>query len=204
MTHSDKLDQVFSAVDAANAADPNTVEVDGKLVPAALVYGQRMTATLEKFQPDASEELQIAIRGQHIERFSIPRETYPEGKAGYYRWRNELKKRHAIRLGEIMREMGYGEESIERVGRIVRKEKPQTDPKSQTLEDIASLVFLEFELDAFLAKYGSYAPEKLADILAKTWRKMSENGHEAALKLDLPQGVVDLLHQGLAALDTPS
>ncbi len=203
MTDMNRLDQVFSAIDQANAADPNMVEADGKQVPAALIYGQRMSATLDRFQPEASEELRIAIRGQHIERFSIPRETYPEGKAGYYRWRNELKKQHAIRLGEIMRELGYGEDSIERVGRIVRKERPQADPESQTLEDIASLVFLEFELDAFLAKYGHYEPEKLADILAKTWRKMSEKGHGAALKLDLPKGIVDLLHQGLAALDNP-
>ncbi len=201
MTQSEKLEKVFAAIDAANAADPTQVEVDGKIVPAALIYGQRMTATLDKFQPQAPEELQIAIRGQHIERFSIPRDTYPEGKAGYYRWRNELKKQHAIRLGEIMRGLGYDEHAIERVGQIVRKEKPQSDPDSQTLEDIASLVFLEFELDAFLAKYGSYTPEKLADILAKTWRKMSDRGHDAALKLNLPQPIVDLLHQGLAALD---
>ena len=195
-----RLDQVYAAIDAANAADPQMVDVGGKLIPAALIYGERMTATLEKFQPEASEELKIAIRGQHIERFSIPRETYPAGKAGYYRWRNELKKRHAERLAEIMTPLGYSADAIARVGAIVRKEGVKTDPDAQTLEDVASLVFLAYELNAFLDKYP-YPAEKLADILAKTWRKMSEKGHEAALALHPPKAVVDLLHQGLAALD---
>ncbi len=197
---SDRLQAVFDAIDAANAADPARTDVGGRLVPAAEIYGMRMSAMLEKFRPAASDALRIAIRGQHIERFLIPRETYPEGKAGYYRWRNELKRRHAARLAEIMRPLGYDEETIERVGRIVRKENVKTDPESQTLEDVASLVFLAYELDAFLTKYP-YPPEKLADILAKTWKKMSPEGHEAALALNPPKPVVDLLTQGLAALD---
>lgn len=197
-----RLEQVYAAIDAANAADPQSVDVGGKLVPAALIYGERMTAMLEHFQPESSEELKIAIRGQHIERFSIPRETYPEGKAGYYRWRNDLKKRHAARLAEIMAPLGYAPAEIARVGSIVQKEGVKTDPDAQTLEDVASLVFLAYELNAFLDKYP-YPPEKLADILAKTWRKMSEKGHDAALALHPPKAVVDLLHQGLAALDAP-
>ncbi len=203
MTESERLQQVYDAIDAANAADPQMVDVGGKNVPAAMIYGERMTAMLEKFQPDAPEELKIAVRGQHIERFSIPRETYPEGKAGYYRWRNELKKIHARRLGEIMAPLGYSGAQIARVGSIVQKEGVKTDPDAQTLEDVASLVFLAYELDAFLAKY-TYPPEKLADILAKTWRKMSDKGHEAALELHPPKAVIDLLHQGLAALDAKS
>lgn len=198
-----RLQQVYDAIDAANAADPGRTDVGGKLVPSALIYGERMTAMLEQFAPEASEELRIAIRGQHIERFAVPRETYPEGKAGYYRWRNDLKKRHARRLAEIMTPLGYGEAAIARVGSIVQKEGVKTDPDAQTLEDVASLVFLAYELDAFLAKYP-YPPEKLADILAKTWRKMSPRGHEAALALHPPKAVVDLLHQGLAALDAPA
>lgn len=202
MSDDDRLLKAYAAIDAANAADPAAVDVGGKAVPAALIYGQRMTAMLEQFQPDASQELKIAVRGQHIERFSIPRESYPEGKAGYYRWRNELKKVHARRLAEIMAPLGYGDEQIARVGSIVQKEGVKTDPDAQALEDVASLVFLAYELDAFLAKYP-YPPEKLADILAKTWRKMSDKGHEAALGLHPPKAVLDLLHQGLAALDAP-
>lgn len=202
MSEGNRLEQVYAAIDAANAADPGRTDIGGKLVPSALIYGERMTAMLEKFQPASSEELKIAIRGQHIERFAVRRETYPEGKAGYYRWRNELKKRHAARLAEIMAPLGYSDAAIARVGAIVQKEGVKTDPDAQTLEDVASLVFLAYELDAFLTKY-SYPPEKLADILAKTWKKMSDRGHEAALELRPHKAVIDLLHQGLAALAAP-
>lgn len=195
-----RMEKVFAAIDAANSADPARTVVDGKETPAALAYGRRMSATLDKFLPAASEELRIAVRGQHIERFLIPREKYPTGKAGYYRWRNEQKAIHARRLGEIMAAHGYDAEATARVGRIVRKERPQDDPEAQTLEDVASLVFLAHEIDAFLAKYD-YPAEKLADILAKTWQKMSPKGHEAALALNPPKAIVDLLHRGLAALE---
>ena len=158
----DLLERAYAAIDAANAADPVRVDVDGRSVPAAVLYGQRMTQALDRFRPDASDALKIAARGQHIERFTIPRETYPAGKAGYFRWRTELKTIHEV------------------------------------LEDVAVLVFLTHELDAFLLKHRP-EPEKVAGILAKTWGKMSEEGHAAALALNLPNEVVDLLHQGLAA-----
>ena len=83
MSASAKLEKAYAAVDASNAADPNLIHANGQNIPAALIYGQRMTAMLEKFQPDASDELKIEARGQHIERLSIPREAYPAGKAGY-------------------------------------------------------------------------------------------------------------------------
>ena len=197
---STRLEQAYQAIDAANAADPAMTEANGASHPAALLYGRRMTAMLEKFQPVSSDALKIAIRGQHIERFAIPRESFPAGKAGYYRWRNEQKKKHAERLAEIMAPLGFGADEIARVGQIVRKERPADDADTQTLEDVAALVFLAHELDAFLAKY-SYPAEKLADILAKTWRKMSPKGQAAGLAFNPPQAVVYLLHQGLAALE---
>ncbi|MCB1533149.1 MAG: DUF4202 family protein, partial [Rhodoblastus sp.] len=89
-----RLDQVLAAIDAANSGDP-TLE-DGK--PAAMLYGRRMSERLAVFAPDASDLLKIAIRGQHIERFAIPRADYPMDKPGYFRWRNALKERHAQRL----------------------------------------------------------------------------------------------------------
>ena len=137
MPDTDRLTKAYAAIDAANAADPLSIDVDGMPIPAALIYGRRMTEMLRHYQPDASEALKIAIRGQHIERFAIPRETYPEGKAGYYRWRNEQKKMHARRLAEIMAPLGYANDEIERVGRIVRKEDIKTNDESQTLEDVA-------------------------------------------------------------------
>lgn len=192
------LEKAYAAIDAANGTDPARVEVDGRSVPAAVLYGQRMTQVLARFRPDASDALKIAARGQHIERFTIPRETYPAGKAGYFRWRTELKNVHERRVTEILLGLGLEATFAERVGKIVRKDRLKQDADMQVLEDVAVLVFLTYELDAFLLKHRP-EPEKVAGILAKTWGKMSEEGRAAALGLDLPQEVVDLLQQGLAA-----
>lgn len=190
---------VIAAIDAANARDPNRIEVDGRLEPAELVYGRRMSETLVRMSPDASEQLRIAARGQHIERWTSPRKTYPEGRAGYLKWRNDLKEHHANRLADIMAAAGYTEADIQRVGSLVRKERIKRDPEAQTLEDVACVVFLAYYLGDFLAK--TTADEaKLGDILAKTWIKMSEHGHEHALRLALPAEVPRLLQEGLARL----
>jgi hypothetical protein len=77
-----RLTTVLNAIDAANAADPNR-DPDGR--PAALVYGERMSAELGRLAPDASGPLRIAARGQHVERWTLPRDAYPDGRAGYPR-----------------------------------------------------------------------------------------------------------------------
>jgi uncharacterized protein DUF4202 len=189
-----KLATVLAAIDAANVRDPNLVEVGGRREAAELVYGHRMSETLARMAPDAPEHLQIAARGQHIERWTIPRKTFPEGRAGYLRWRNELKAFHARRLGEIMTAAGYGADDIGRVGALVRKERLKHDAETQMLEDVVCVVFLEHYVGDFMAKTDE---TKLAGILAKTWAKMSEEGHAHALKLNLPPAVPRLLEQGL-------
>ncbi|TAK48568.1 MAG: DUF4202 domain-containing protein [Xanthobacteraceae bacterium] len=188
---------IIAAIDAANAADPERIDVGGESLPAALVYGQRMSATLMRFRPDASEHLLIAARGQHIERWTSPRKSYPEGRAGYLRWRNDLKVFHARRLGELMAAAGYGGDDIARVGALVRKEHLRDDAEAQALEDVACAVFIEHYFSAFEEKSD---PAKLADILAKSWRKMSPAGHDYALRLTLPPHLPRLLEQGLARL----
>jgi hypothetical protein len=126
---SDRLQCALDAIDAANARDPT----DEAGEPAEFVYGRRMTEALTEFAPDASELLQVAVRGQHIERWLSPRRSYPEGKAGYFAWRNAAKKRHAERLGQIMAACGYDETAIDRVGALVRKERLRADADAQTL-----------------------------------------------------------------------
>lgn len=193
-----RYEAVVAAIDAANAADPNTIEIEGRPEPAEVVYGRRMSATLERMVPAASEPLRIAARGQHIERWRSPRKTYPDGRGGYLTWRKDLKDFHARRLGELMANAGYEPGDIARVGALVRKEKLKREPEVQLLEDVVCVVFLEHYLKAFLAKTE---PAKMPGILAKTWRKMSERGHAEALKLDLPPEVLRLLEQGLAGID---
>jgi len=199
--NSARFDQVIAAIDAANGGDPNRIELDGAAAPAELVYGRRMSETLASMAPAASEHLRIAARGQHVERWTSPRKSFPEGRAGYLRWRNELKSFHARRVGEIMQAAGYGADDIARVGALIRKERLKSDAEAQMLEDVACIVFLRHYLDEFMQKTDQ---DKLAGILAKTWNKMSALGHEHARALDLAAAVPALLERGLARLRSPA
>jgi Domain of unknown function (DUF4202) len=149
---SPRLAQAAAAIDAANALDAHTIDVEGKREPAELVYGRRMSTTLGRISPQAPEHLRIAVRGQHIERWTSPRKAYVEGRVGYLKGRKDLQDFHARRIGEIMAAAGYGEDDIGRVGALVRKERLKSDAEAQTLEDVACLVFLAHYLDDFVAK----------------------------------------------------
>ncbi|MBL8589098.1 MAG: DUF4202 domain-containing protein [Methylobacteriaceae bacterium] len=188
----DRLAHVLAAIDAANAADPGA-DADG--APSALVYGRRMSARLAAFAPDAGEALRIAARGQHIERWAIPRGDFPMDRVGYLKWRNAQKDRHAARLGEIMAGTGYDEAARARVAALVRKEGLKRDAESQTLEDVACLVFLEHEAAAFMARHDE---AKCVDIVEKTWRKMSPAGQDAAKALTLDAHVARIVAKALA------
>ena len=94
--------QVFAAIDAANAADPRLE--DGQ--PVELLYGQRMTAEQERLYPDAPDALAIACRGQHIERWLLPRKDFPEGREGYLTWRREQPPQPAALLPALDEEGG--------------------------------------------------------------------------------------------------
>ncbi len=184
-----RLEAVLAAIDAANAADP--AREDGQ--PAALVYGRRMSEVLEEFAPGASNQLKIACRGQHIERWTRPRADWPEGRAGYLRWRTELKAYHAERVMALMAEAGWPEADRERVGRLVRKEGLKRDAEAQTLEDVACLVFMRWYFAPFAE---TKSPEKVVGIVAKTGRKMSAEGRAAALALGLPDHLAAALEGG--------
>lgn len=190
-----RLDSVMAAIDAVNARDPTAIEAEGELLPRALIYGKRMSAVLDRFMPEAPEVLLIAARAQHIERWVSPRATYPEGRMGYLKWRKDLQQHHAIRCGELMRGAGYGEDDIEKVGALLRKERLKHDPLTQTLEDVVCLVFLQYEAREFIALHDD---DKVRDILAKTARKMSPLGLIEAGKLSLDDRLAKLLTDALA------
>ncbi len=171
-----------AAFDRVNGADPNLEEVDGEPYPKELLYGCRMSGWLEHVYPEASDALRLAARCQHIERWKIPRSDYPQGRAGYLTWRRDLKRYHAERAAGILSDLGVADSIIERVQSLVRKERLKQDPECQALEDVACLVFLAHQFEAFA---GRHAPEKVTEILRKTWRKMSDRGHRAALTLTL-------------------
>jgi hypothetical protein len=142
-----------------------------------------MSEMLERFAPAASEAVRLAVRCQHIRRWEIPRDSYPRTPAGYKAWRTRLMDVHADTAAAILRETGYGEEAIARVRSLLRKERLKRDPETQLLEDVIGLVFLEHYLAAFVAGHPEYDEGKFADILGKTWLKMSPRGREAALAI---------------------
>ncbi len=186
------LTAALAAIDDANAADP-TLE-GGR--PAALVYGERMSAELARLFPDASEVLQIAARGQHVERWLLPRADYPEGKAGYFAWRKEQGRRHGERVAGIMADAGYDASAQERVGVLLRKEGIKRDPDVQALEDVICFVFIRHYFAGFAA---SHPDDDMVDIVAKTARKMSAEARARALEeFDLPAPLADAV-RGAAA-----
>lgn len=181
-----RLRAALARIDAGNAEDPEGRE---------LLYGERMSAWLERLEPEPSEALRIAVRAQHLGRWRIPRRDYPEGRTGYLTWRNDLAKLHADLAGAIVRDAGYDEETVERVGRIVRKRGLRTDPEAQTLEDVACLVFLEHYFADFARQHDD---AKVVAILRKTWGKMSERGRQAALGIELGDRERGLLDRALS------
>lgn len=189
-----RLQEALERFDAINAGDPRTERVDGEGRPRELVYGHRMSETLKRFEPDASEPLRLAARAQHLARWEIPRSDFPEGRKGYKKWRVQLMLYHADRAAEVLREVGYPDETVERVATLLRKQGIKRDPEVQTLEDVACLVFLEHYFDDFAEDHDD---DKLVDILRKTWRKMSDRGHEAALDLDLDERTARLVERAL-------
>jgi len=196
MATTEKLLQAFQLFDDANKQDPNTEEYEGRVYPKEVLYGMRMTERLNAFDPQASEALRLTARCQHICRWEIPRESYEMNREGYLRWRQELKKFHAKRATIILKEVGYDQETIDKVRFLLEKKQLKKNEETQTLEDVICLVFLEFYFEAFAHKHPE---DKTIDILQKTWRKMSLKGQEAALKLPHSKFSLDLISKALSA-----
>lgn len=178
----DRFARAMAAIDAANADDPHTIEVRGERRPKELAHAELATEWLRRMRPDAGEALALAVRAHHIRRWAIPRRTYPEGRAGYLRWRSALKNLHAAEVGRILTEVGYDEATVARVQDIVRKRGLGSDPDVQVFEDVLCLVFLETQLHDLAAKL---APDQMVEVIRKTLPKMSEEGRRVALSLDL-------------------
>jgi hypothetical protein len=176
--------------DAENSRDPNLE--NGQ--PRELLYAQRLTGWVLRLCPEASEELRLAARCQHICRWEIPRDSYPMTRAGYLKWRADLKIFHAQKAGEILRETGYDETVIRRVQDLNLKKNFPADPESRVLEDALCLVFLQFQLAALAGKTDE---DKTVNALRKSWAKMSETGRAEALKLDFGAREKNLLQRAL-------
>ena len=178
----DRFQRVLARIDQLNSQDPNTELVDGTPKPRELVYAQRLTDWVLRLAPNASEALRIAARGQHVQRWTVPRERYERDRRGYLRWREVLKAFHAKTVADLMQQEGYPENMIQQVERLITKKQLGTDSDTQTLEDALCLVFLESQFSDLRRKTPD---EKMEEVLRKTWQKMSERAREEALRLPL-------------------
>ncbi len=185
-----RLSAALAAIDAANADDPHTIVIDGAARPKELAHAELMTEWVQRLNPDADDAQLMAARAHHLRRWALPRSDYPEGRAGYLRWRTAQAKRHAAEVAEIVTAVGYDDDFAADVSAIVAKQGLSTDPRVQTHEDALCLVFLQTQLDDLADKLGD---DHMAEILAKTLVKMSPAAVLIAQDLDLGERAAALL-----------
>ena len=182
--------------DEENSRDPNLEIVDGIGRPREIVYADRLTDWVLRLCPDASQPLRLAARCQHLCRWMIPRDQYSPDRPGYLQWRADLKEFHAERAGEILREVGYPDQTVARVQALNLKKDFPRDPEARVLEDALCLVFLQFQLAELAARRDE---AKMVNALRKSWAKMTEVARAEALKLDFDersQALIDAALQG--------
>ncbi len=178
----ENYEAAISLIDEAHAQDPNTAIVDGYEIPYELHYAQQMTHYLNLRSPNASPILKVAIRAQHFRRWEVPRDSYPMTKPGYLSWRAFLKKRQADLASAICIGCNFTPEEAEEVAKLIRKEDLRDNEETQILEDVACLVFLDDQFEAFEKEHDEV---KIVDILRKSWGKMSEEGHKLATQIPM-------------------
>lgn len=192
-----KYEKALALIDRAHQDDPNTITTNtNETIPYELHYAQKMTSYLTRLNPEANELLRLAIRAQHLRRWEVPRSSYPATKIGYHAWRSGLQRRQAELVEGMCVESGYTAEQAGRVGALVRKEDLKAgDPDTQTLEDVACLVFLDDQFEKFEKELGD--EEKMVGILRKTWGKMSDSGRKEALEIQLSDRARGLVQRAL-------
>jgi hypothetical protein len=189
-----RYDAAAAAIDAANADDPNAVTVRGEQLPLALAHGRLAAEWIEQLHPGADETWLLAARAHHLRRWEVPRQSYPEGRAGYLRWRKDQKARHATDVAELLAAAGYQASEVERVQALIRRDRLATDAGAQAIEDAASLVFIETQL-ADVAERMDH--DLLIDVLRKTARKLSPAGAGAIARIPLGDSERALLAEAL-------
>jgi uncharacterized protein DUF4202 len=191
---SERYQVAAAAIDAANAADPTAVIVRGEALPLALAHGRLAAAWVDRLVVDPDETLLLAARAHHLRRWEVPRTTYPEGKAGYLRWRKDQKARHAEDVAALLRTAGYETASIERVQALIRRDRLAVDAGAQAVEDAACLVFIETQLASMTPRIEH---DHLLDVIRKTARKMSPAGLAAVGELPIGDTERTLLAEAL-------
>jgi tRNAThr (cytosine32-N3)-methyltransferase len=182
-------------IDDSHKADPNRTAKDQ---PAELIYADNMERWVAQVTPDATSILRLAARCQHLERWLVPRASFPLDKPGYHAWRKSLYKKQADRARELLVQAGVPTAEADEVAVWVSKTGLKTNPGTQALEDAACLVFLETEIPGFATLHPEYTHEKYVDIIRKTWRKMSPHAQELARSLPFPPAIGELVQAAMS------
>ena len=183
----------LSAIDAANALDPNLVEVDGAQRPKELVHAERMSRWVVELDPSADDAQRLAARAHHFRRWTWPRSAYPEGRAGYLKWRRLARAGQAAEVRALLVECGVPEDVAADTARIVNKDELGSDPRSQTHEDALCLVFFELQGSETATALGPKAPT----VVAKTLAKMSPGAKDRLLSMTLDPGLMAVIRDQL-------
>ena len=199
MPQSRTFDKAIELIDAANRADPNRETADGTEWPKELLYSRRMSDMLQRYAPAADDAVKLAVRAQHVRRWTSPRDAYPMDRDGYLQWRKDLYRFHADTAAGLLAQAGYGADVIDRVQKAVGKRALKKNPDTQLLEDVIALVFIESYMLDFAAKHPEYDEEKWRGIIRKTWEKMSGQARDFALSggIRLPEALVPLIQRSI-------
>ncbi len=192
-----RFEAAIAAIDAANADDPETLEVRGEIRPKELAHAELASEWTKKLAPEASEALLLAARAHHLKRWTIRRSAYSPDRKGYLVWRQKLAVFHADETAQILERCGYDIEMQDRVGRIILRKNLREETEAQVLEDALCLVFFETQLADLATRLE---PEKMRDVAFKTLRKMSPRGHALSLELPLASAHRALLRELIEAL----
>ncbi|MEJ7769310.1 MAG: DUF4202 domain-containing protein [Chitinophagaceae bacterium] len=190
-----KFQQALELFDNYNKQDPRFILWEGVNHPTEYFYALQLYNWVTRLEPGASESLLLAARSQHIGRWKSPRDNYPQGKAGYLRWRSELRNFHAETAAALMLQAGFDDEAIRAVQKIILKEQLKYNHEVQVMEDALCLVFLQFQYIQFV---NSHEEDKVVRVLKKTLQKMSRQGRDAALLLEYDEAGKALLGKALA------
>lgn len=191
-----RFQNAIERFDELNSADPNREATAEQSCPRELLYAARLCEWVMRLSPNASEELRLAARSQHLCRWHIPRDSYPATRTGYHQWKNDLKKFHAGKSAEVLQGVGYSEEVIARVSELNLKKKFPADADTRVLEDALCLMFLQFQFGELAAKLDD---EKTVNALRRSWEKMTENARQVALTLSYSDRERELIQRALSS-----
>jgi hypothetical protein len=122
-------------------------------------------------------------------------------RPGYLAWRAKQKSVAAAQVGELLGsasvEPAMTAEDISRIAALIRKDNLSKDAETQILEDVACLVFLDDQFDAF-EKKDEIDEDKVLGILKKTWAKMTPRGREIALTMSHSDRASALIQKAIA------